>query len=158
MSTEALLARLARLDAADRAWLLNELPPAMRRDLAGLLSDDEDSGAQDADQAVPAATWESLDPQQLAVLLESEPAWLVSASTRAAESRWRERLLAAMNTRRRHDVELADRTGSRLGSRAALWVQERCRTRLASGDVPSRNEAPKQGFAALLEQMKERFS
>lgn len=159
MSTEALLARLARLDAADRAWLLGELPPALRRELAGLLAEDEEAGARDADEAAPkAGTWESLEPQQLAALFETEPAWLVSAATRATESRWRERMLASMSTRRRHDVELADRTGSRLGARAAQWVLERCRSRLASGDVPSRSEAPKQGFAALLEQMKERFS
>ena len=45
MSSEELLARLSRLDAHDRAWLLGELPAAMRRELATLLSDEPERAA-----------------------------------------------------------------------------------------------------------------
>lgn len=159
MSTEELLARLARLGARDRAWLLGELPPAMRRELAVLLAGEDESLAAAAEPAVATfGVWESLDPQRVAAILDPDPAWLVSAATRASDPRWRERLLAAMSSRRRHDVELADRAGGRLGARAAQWVLERCKERLSSGAGTPHTDAPRSGFAALVEQMKERFS
>jgi hypothetical protein len=162
MSTAELLTRLARLDARDRAWLLGELPPAMRRELATMLS-----GESQPESAAPAAAtapnvpapggWEALDAQRLATLFESEPAWLVSAATRGTEPAWRDRLLQAMGARRRHEIELADRSGGTFGARAAGCVLEGCRERLAAGVEPARG-APKQGFAALLDHMKGRFS
>jgi len=160
MSHDKLLARLARLDSADRAWLLGELPPGMRRELATLLADSP-AEAPPVTAAPPAAPapggWEAFDPQRLAALFESEPAWLVSAATRGTEPRWRERLLHAMGSRRRHDVELADRGGSAFGARAVNCVLEGCRARLAPGE-PARDTAPKSGFAALLDHMKEKFA
>jgi hypothetical protein len=156
MSSEELLARLSRLDAHDRAWLLGELPTAMRRELATLLSDEPERIAP----ALPAAPsgWEALDAQRLATVFEAEPAWLVSAATRGTEPRWRDRLLHAMGSRRRHEIELADRSGGAFGARAASCLLEACRDRLAVGVEPARDHTPRQGFAALLDQMKERFS
>jgi hypothetical protein len=155
MSTAELLARLARLDARDRAWLLGELPAAMRRELATLLADEPESPAAPAGAASP-DTWESLDAQRLAGVLDGEPAWLVSAAIRGCEPRWRERLLQSMGVRRRHEIELADRTGGKLSVRAVACVRQGCRARL---DASSGAAAPAaQGFAALLERMKGRFS
>jgi hypothetical protein len=156
MSSQELLARLSRLDARDRAWLLGELPAAMRRELATLLSDEPERAAP-AVAATPSG-WEALDPQRLATVFEAEPAWLVSAATRGTEPRWRDRLLHAMGSRRRHEIELADRSGGTFGARAASCLLEACRERLAAGVEPARDSAPRQGFAALLDQMKERFS
>lgn len=159
MSTAELLSRLARLDARDRAWLLGELPPALRRELATLLSGEPEPVATlPASATAPAPVgWEALDAQRLATLFESEPAWLVSAATRGTEPRWRDRLLQAMGSRRRYEIELADRSGGAFGPRAASCVLEGCRERLAAGIEPAR-EPPKHGFAALLDQMKGRFS
>jgi hypothetical protein len=156
MSGEELLARLSRLDERDRAWLLGELPAAMRRELATLLSDEPERAAP----ALPAAPsgWEALDTQRLAAVFETEPAWLVSAATRGTEPRWRDRLLHAMDSRRRHEIELADRSGGAFGARAASCLLEGCRERLAAGVEPARDHTPRHGFAALLDQMKERFS
>jgi hypothetical protein len=157
MSGAELITRLARLHARDRAWLLGELPSAMREELLTLLGE-EPRAATPAPAVKPAGSWEALDAQRLAALLEAEPAWLVSAATRGSEPRWRERLLHAMGSRRRHEIELADRSGGSLGARAVSCLLEGCRERLASGESFAREGAPKQGFAALVEQMKERFS
>jgi len=157
MSNDKLLARLARLDSRDRAWLLGELPPVMRRELAALLADDAVEPAPAAVAAPAPAGWESFDPQRLAEIFEGEPAWLVSAATRGTELRWRERLLHAMPSRRRHDVEAADRSGSTFGARAVNCVLEDCRARLAPGGAPVR-DTPRGGFAALLDHMKGRFA
>jgi hypothetical protein len=159
MSTAELLSRLARLDARDRAWLLGELPPAMRRELATLLSgESQPESAAPVAASVPAPSgWEALDAQRLATLFESEPAWLVSAATRGTEPGWRDTLLQAMGARRRHEIELADRSGGAFGARAAGCVLEGCRERLAAGVEPARGAA-RQGFAALLDHMKGRFS
>ena len=108
MSGPELIARLARLNARDRAWLLAELPTSMRHELLTLLGDE--SRPKAAPAAKPAGGWEALDPQQLALQLDAEPAWLVSAATRGTDPKWRERLLHAMSSRRRHDIELADRS------------------------------------------------
>src|SRR5512139_591906 len=108
MSPDSLLARLARLDDQDRAWLLGELSPRMRNELLGMLAEEQEPPP--APRAEAPMGLESLDPEQLAHLVEGEPAWLLSAATRGAEPRWRARLLAAMPSRRRHEVELADRT------------------------------------------------
>ena len=156
MSGPELIARLARLNARDRAWLLAELPTSMRHELLTLLGDE--SRPKAAPAAKPAGGWEALDPQQLALQLDAEPAWLVSAATRGTDPKWRERLLHAMSSRRRHDIELADRSGGTLGARAAASLLEGCRERLASAGAAMREPAARQGFAALLENMKERFS
>ena len=157
MSTEELLARLSRLDSHDRTWLLGELPAGMRRELATLLSDEPERAAPVLPAATPSG-WETLDTQQLATVFEAEPAWLVSAATRGTEPRWRDRLLHAMGSRRRHEIELADRSGGAFGARAASCLLEGCRERLAAGVEPARDSMPRHGFAALLDQMKERFS
>jgi len=159
VSRDDLLTRLARLDARDRAWLLAELPPALRRELIDELADEETPGANTRDLAAPAqpAGWEALDPPATAQLLEAEPVWLVSAATRGAASRWREQLLQAMNSRRRHEIELADRAGRPLNARAAEIVLNACRERLAA--EPARGStASRGGFSALLDQVKSRFA
>jgi hypothetical protein len=155
MSGAELIARLARLHARDRAWLLGELPSALRQELLTLLGDEPRPMATAA--ARPGG-WEALDPQQLALSLDAEPAWLVSAATRGTDTKWRERLLHAMSSRRRHDIELADRSGGTLGARAVASLLESCRERLASGGADMRGSTARQGFAALLDHMKERFS
>jgi hypothetical protein len=154
MSGAEMIARLARLDSGDRAWLLGELSPAMRQQLLTLLGEEPRPAA--AAPARPAGGWEALDAQKLALVFDAEPAWLVSAATRGTDPKWRERLLHAMSTRRRHEIELADRGGGALGARAVACLLEGCRERLA--DVEHVPTAQKQGFAALLETMKERFS
>ena len=155
MSRDALLARLARLDAQDRAWLLGELPPDMRRDLAAGLN--EDAPATPPSPAMPQG-WESLDAGRVADVLEPEPAWLVSAATRGTEAVWRERLLQHMPPRRRHEIEHADRSWRALNPRAGQWVLAACRERIASGAIPARTSPPRGGFAALVDQMKSRFA
>jgi hypothetical protein len=157
MSIDELLARLARLDARDRAWLLGELPPTMRRDIATMLADDAENSEAVA-TSLAGSGWETMDVQRLAAVLECEPAWLVSAATRGTEPRWRERLLQAMGSRRRHDIELADRSGGAFGARAMSLVLEGGREKLDS-DVDAGRESPgRQGFAALLDRMRGRFS
>jgi hypothetical protein len=156
VSSDELLARLARLNERDLSWLLGELPPALRRDLAGMLADDEPAADAKAPEARPGTGWDSLDAEAVATMLDGEPAWLVSAATRGAPAEWRERLLHAMPGRRRHDIELADRTGRPLGSRAARLVLDGVRTRLDSGS-PLQRPAPKRNFAALVDQMRSRF-
>jgi hypothetical protein len=156
VSGRELIVRLARLHARDRAWLLAELPPVLRQELLTLLG--EESRPAAAPAARPAGGWEALDPQRLALLLDAEPAWLVSAATRGTDPKWRERLLHAVSSRRRHDIELADRGGGALGARAVASLLEGCRERLASGGAAAREPAARQGFAALLENMKGRFS
>jgi len=152
VTRDELIARLGELDAGDRGWLLGELPPALRRELAQMLSDDAP-----ATPAPAAATsgWESLDPERIAGLLRAEPVWLVSAVLRAAEAQWRERVLAATPARRRHEIEMADRTGRPLGSRAERQLLDACRARLegAPPTAPARG-----GFAALVDQMRNRFA
>jgi hypothetical protein len=159
VSADDLLAKLARLDSSDRAWLLGELPPSLRRDLADMLA--EDTG-QPAPVPVPSAPrpagWEGLDPQLVAQSVEAEPAWLVSAATRDAPLAWRLKLLQSMSARRRHDIEVEDRAGRTLGSRAATLVQEGCRERLAQGNDSLHRDEPKSRFAALVEQMRSRFA
>jgi len=154
MSRDELLARLARLDARDRTWLLAELPPALRR---GLI---EELAAEDASTAepLPARTggWEALDAERLAAILAVEPVWLVSAATRGTEERWRERFLAVLSHRRSHEIELADRIGRPLNARAARVVLEACVQKLANGTAGVKSTA--RGFAALVEQMKSRFA
>lgn len=159
MSRDDLLTRLARLDTRDRAWLLGELPPALRRELIDELAGDETAVnlAPDRVAAPPAAGWEALDPQRIAELLDTEPVWLVSAATRGTEPRWRERLLQAMSSRRRHEIELADRAGRPLNVRAAEIVLSTCREKLASGAARPASSA-RGGFSALLEQMRSRFA
>jgi len=157
VSTEELLTRLARLDAGDRAWLLGELPPALRRELAGLLADDEDAAPAMPPPAQPEG-WESLDAGLVAQLLESEPAWLVSAATRDADTQWRQQLLQAMNARRRHQIEIEDRAARTLGARAARFVLDGCRTRLAANSPSAQPAAARSRFAMLVEQMRERFA
>lgn len=160
MSRDDLLTRLARLDARDRAWLLAELPPALRRELIDELAGDEAAGKTGFEpvDTQPAAGWESLDPQRVAQILDSEPVWLVSAATRSTEARWRERLLQAMNSRRRHEIELSDRAGRPLNARATEIVLSACREKLASGTTQATASAARNGFSALLEQMKGRFA
>jgi Mg/Co/Ni transporter MgtE len=157
VSREALLARLARLDAQDRAWLLGELPPEMRRTLIDGL--DEDAALPITLPPAPAPQgWESIDPQQGALVLEAEPAWLISAATRACEAKWREKLLQHLPARHRHEVEVADRAGRTLNLRAAGLVLAACRDRIAEGAATVGTSAPRGGFAALVEQMRSRFS
>jgi hypothetical protein len=157
MKRDQLLARLARLDTRDRAWLLGELPPAMRREHAADLAGEEPVEAAAAPAPPAASGWESLDPERVAELFAIEPVWLASAATRGSHPGWRERLLAAMPHRRRHEIDLADRTGRPLNPRAARVLLEACRERLLvqrpSDQAPARNR-----FAALVEQMKARFA
>jgi hypothetical protein len=148
--SDALLAKLARLDERDRAWLLAELPPRMRNDLANLLGDEVPAPA-------PPAGFEALEPERVARLLEGEPAWLVSAATRGAESRWRAQLLAAMTSRRRHEIELADRSGAPLAVRARQLVLDGCRARLG-GAEPLAHVEPRSRFAELVDSMRSRFA
>jgi hypothetical protein len=160
VSRDDLLARLARLDARDRAWLLGELPPILRRELIDDLAGDEPSGDTSAEGAPSGAAggWETLDPQGVAQLLEGEPVWLVSAATRNTETRWRERLMQVMNSRRRHEIELADRTARPLNKRAADILLAACREKLASGAARPMASASRGGFSAMLERMKSRFA
>ena len=163
MSTSDLLARLARLDAEDRAWLLGELSPAMRRELAGMLATEEAPAVPAPAASAPAPVaapggWESIDPERAAAVLESEPAWLTSAATRGAETQWRTRLLQTLTARRRHDVELADRGGRVLGTRAARLVLEGCRERAAHASTTNGAAAPRARFATLLAEMRRRFA
>ena len=153
MSHDALIARIARLDAQDRAWLLGELPPDLRRELVAGLDDE----APEARASATAQGWDSLEPAQVAAVLDAEPAWLVSAATRGAEARWRERLLLCMPARRRHELEHADRSWRSLNARAAAVVLTACRERIASGVVPA-GEPARSGFAAMVDQMKSRFA
>jgi hypothetical protein len=155
VSTEELLARLARLDSRDRAWLLGELPPGLRRELAEALADEEPVVATPAPGA--GSRWESLDPQGAAEVLAAEPAWLASAATRGTDTEWRERLLHSMPAAKRREIEIADRAGRPLSARAGKVVLDACRERLAAG-VPARGGAPRHGFAALLDQMRSRFA
>jgi len=150
-----LMARLARLDARDRAWLLGELPPALRQELALELGGEAPAFTSAA--PAPGAGWESLDAEAVAGVLALEPAWLVSAATRSCDTQWRERLLAGLPQRRRQEVEYADRAGRPLNARAARLVLEACRERLAI--TPLRAAVPaRHGFAALVQQMRARFS
>jgi hypothetical protein len=162
VSTAELLARLARLDARDRAWLLGELPPALRRELVDVLADDEPAVAPAPTAPVApvtAAGWESLEPPRAAEVLAAEPAWLASAATRGADIQWRERLLQSMPAAKRREIEIADRAGRPLGARAVQTVLAACRERLAAGVVTTREgQAPKHGFAALVDQMRSRFA
>lgn len=153
MTRDELIARLGRLDAADRGWLLGELPAALRRELAHVLADDVPVTQTPA--PAPSAGWESLDAERVAEVLRLEPVWLVSAVLRTTEPPWRERVLAATPVRRRHEIDMADRTGRPLGARAASSLLEACRTRLADAApaAPARG-----GFAALVDQMKSRFA
>jgi hypothetical protein len=160
VSTPDLLARLARLDERDRAWLLGELPPALRHELAEVLAD-EDKPAERAPTPAPApvaAGWEAMEPQRVAESLGGEPAWMVSAATRTADLRWRDRLLHAMPSQRRREIEIADRGGRPLGARAAQFVLAACRERIANGATSSPGGTHRQGFAALVDQMKSRFA
>ena len=152
MTRDELIERLGQLEVNDRAWLLGELPPALRRELAQLLAADDAAAISPTPRA---AGWESLDPERVAEALHAEPAWLVSAALRAAEPRWRERMLAAWPSRRRHEIEMADRTGRPLGARAAQLLVESCRARLE--DAPPAAPA-RGGFAALVDQMRSRFA
>jgi hypothetical protein len=159
VSRDDLLARLARLDTRDRAWLLGELPPALRRELLAELAEDEPESVAEPASGEPGpgpGGWEELDPVRVADALASEPAWLASAATRACEPRWREKLLAAMPHRRRQEIEFADRSGRPLNARATRLVLEQCRTRLPDGAAP--RVPARQGFAALVEQMKAKFA
>ena len=155
MSHEDLLARLARLDARDRTWLLGELPPALRRELVEVLADEE----PEVKPVAPAGPggWESLEPQRAADVLAMEPAWLVSAATRGTDIQWRDRLLQSMPAAKRREIELADRAGRPLGERAVNVLLEACRESLAAG-VAVRGGAPRHGFAALVDQMRSRFA
>ncbi len=156
MTREELIARLGDLEAGDRAWLLGELPPALRRELAQLLTDDDARAAMPAQEpAAGAAGWETLDAERVADLLIAEPVWLVSATLRATDARWRERVLAATPARRRHEIEMADRTGGPLAARAAQRLLEACRTRLSGSPPPT---SARGGFAALVDQMRSRFA
>ena len=157
MSTEDLLARLARLDEGDRAWLLGELPPALRRELAGLLADEENP-APGVPPPTPPAGWESLDPVLTAQLLEVEPAWLVSAAVREADAMWRQSLMQAFSVRRRHLVEIEDRAARKLGVRAARLLLDGCRARLENGSLPVQPAATRSRFAKLVDQMRDRFA
>jgi hypothetical protein len=154
VSHDALLARLARLDAQDRAWLLGELPADMRRELLAELNDDENH----APPPRAARGWESLDAQRVAEVLEHEPVWLISGATRAADLRWRERLLQHLSSRRRHEVELADRAGRPLNRRAAQRVLEICGERIAQGGSVAGASAARGSFGALVDQMRSRFA
>ena len=158
MSVQQLLGRLARLDARDRAWLLGELPPPMRRELAALLEDEPAASGAALPATRATRCWEEFDPHSLASVFEGEAAWLVSSATRGTEPRWRERLLQAMGTRRRHEIEIADRSGAQFGARAIDCVLEGCRVRLGAGVAPAPGGTAKAGFAALLDRMKERFA
>jgi hypothetical protein len=156
VSQDELLARLARLDARDRAWLLGELPPGLRRELVEVLADEEPAEPI-AVAPVATAGWESLEPQRAAEVLGAEPAWLVSAATRGTDIQWRDRMLQSMPAARRREIEMADRTGHPLVSRAVKVVLDACRERLAAG-VSERGGAAKHGFAALVDQMRSRFA
>jgi hypothetical protein len=158
VSTSDLLARLARLDERDRTWLLGELPPALRRELAEVLADEDEPAEPTPSPPPVAGGWEAMEPQRVAEALGGEPAWMVSAATRAAEARWRDRLLQAMPSQRRREIEIADRGGRLLGARAAQFVLAACRERLANGTTSSPSGAPRHGFAALVDQMKNRFA
>jgi len=154
--SDELLARLARLDDRDRAWLLGELPPRLRNDLANMLVEDQPP-ARAADTTAPGG-FESLEPQGVARVLENEPAWLVSAATRGAESRWRAQLLAAMTSRRRHEIELADRTGAVLAARARQLTLDECRARMSGTAEQPSADAARSRFAGLVESMRSRFA
>jgi hypothetical protein len=157
VSHDELLTRLARLDARDRAWLLGELPPGLRRELAEVLADEEPAGIEPA-ASVAAGGWESLEPQRVAEVLGSEPAWLASAATRGTDTEWRDRMLQSMSSVRRREIEIADRAGRPLSPRAVKVVLDTCRERLASGVTVARGGAPRYGFAALLDHMRSRFT
>jgi hypothetical protein len=157
VSHDELLARLARLDARDRAWLLGELPPGLRRELIDVLADEEPVVAPPAAPVAPAG-WESLEPQRVAEVLASEPAWLASAATRGTDIQWRDRLLQSMPAAKRREIEIADRAGRPLSARAVKVVLDACRERLAAGVIATHGGAPKYGFAALVDQMRSRFA
>jgi len=157
MSRDELLARLARLDARDRTWLLGELPPALRRGLIEELAGEDAVTAEPTPLPTRAGGWEALDAERLAAILAVEPVWLVSAATRGTDERWRERFLATLSHRRRHEIEMADRIGRPLNARAARVMLEACRQKLANGGAGA-NTAAVRGFAALVEQMKARFA
>jgi hypothetical protein len=155
VSRDALLARLARLDEQDRAWLLGELPPDLRRELLTGLDENEPPVAAEAPVA---AGWESLDAQSVARIMEPEPAWLLSAATRNAEARWRAHLLQHLPARRRSEIEHADRSGRALNTRANRLLIAECRARIAAGTFADTRAPLRGGFAALVDQMRSRFA
>jgi hypothetical protein len=82
----------------------------------------------------------------------------VSAATRGGEPKWRERLMHALGSRQRHEIELADRSGARLAPRAMQCVLDSCRARLESATVAPLEPDVRGGFANLLDRMKGRRS
>jgi hypothetical protein len=155
VSTDVLLARLARLDPHDRAWLLGELPVSTRRELLEMLADE---GGAPAPAATPPDVWDALDPELVAQALESEPAWLVSAATGDASRSWRQRLLHALGPRRRHEMEIEDRAGRVLGPRARNLVLDACREHIAGAAGKRRPGEPGTRFAKLVERMRSRIA
>jgi hypothetical protein len=158
VSSADLLARLASLDASDRAWLLGELPPALRRELVALLDPEEAPDVRSASGTSATSEWETLDPASVAAVLAGEPAWLVSAAIRATEPRWRDRVLESTTPRRRHEIEIADRTGLPLSARAMRFLLDACRSRIDSGAIPTTDGEARSRFAELVDRMRSRFS
>jgi hypothetical protein len=91
-------------------------------------------------------------------VLDAEPAWLVSAATRGCDAKWREKLLHHLPSRRRHEIELADRAARSLNQRAAALVLASCRERIAEGTATHSTPSARGGFAAMVDQMRSRFA
>lgn len=99
MTSGDVLKTLHRLSAADRGWLIDNLPAQAKSRLLSVKAPPAPSPDG------PQRLLRHVDPAALANLLQREPAWIAVALLRAHDWSWRDALLAALPTAVRAEVE-----------------------------------------------------
>lgn len=144
-ATEQVVQLLGSLEARDRRWILQNLPPDVRARLVAHVDESTDSAELEWSSVITRLA--DVDAQALTHALEREPAWLVSAILGAANWSWRSEVLRALPPALRAELSSLDRIGSTLARPATEFVLRELAMR--AQDWPSA-PARRSGLRALL--------
>lgn len=138
-SVEDALRVLARLEDADRRWILERLPPEARARLVRELP------LSTEDLITPLA---GADPGVLLDVLQAEPVWVVQGVLAAADWPWRKEFLRRAPATLRIEIAHLARSGFALAGPATRVLLQTLSKRLGTIEHTPR---PRLGFESLLE-------
>lgn len=160
-TTDRALELLAKLNAADRSWILGRLSSDAKSRLTAAR---QESGRTNADQSLGAGAHgngvslaalieklATVDAETLASILAGEPGWLVSAVLRIHDWPWAKRFLQALPPAIRVEVAQLDRHGTNLAQPARELVLRALVARLGSSALVA---VPATRFDAVLSRIR----
>jgi hypothetical protein len=156
-ATDKALELLAKLNAADRSWILGRLSPDAKSRLMAAREEGSTASASAASRPAAQGDESSLaalidrvaaaDPDAVASALAGEPAWLVSAVLLIHDWPWTKRFLQGLSPALRVEVIQLERHGTSLARPARELVLRALVTRMGTSWAVA---APATRFDAVL--------